>query len=145
MNMKKIVIGLLAATALSWAQTVYADNATEFGIEDDLTILSTAGTAPDPDVEIRGFTLFGSTQAAYTGAVVGAGNVVVNGYLAVSSGMYVNGNSTFTARVDLPAVDKYTSPPEPDQVLTQSAVGGPKWSFSLLPGDNSQPLATCWI
>ncbi|MBI4801029.1 MAG: hypothetical protein HY796_00735 [Elusimicrobia bacterium] len=38
MNMKKIVIGLLAALALSWASAVYAaDNGTEFGIEDDLT------------------------------------------------------------------------------------------------------------
>ena len=46
------------------------------------------GIALDPDAEIKGFTVFGATQAAYTGAVVGAGNVVVNSCLAVSSGAY---------------------------------------------------------
>ncbi|HBB68144.1 MAG TPA: hypothetical protein DCZ93_12805, partial [Elusimicrobia bacterium] len=52
---------------------------TEFGVEDDLTALGVDGTALDPDAEIKGFTVFGSTQAAYAGAAAAPGNVVVNG------------------------------------------------------------------
>lgn len=74
---------------------------TELGIKDDLTVMGAAGTAADPDVEIKGFTVFGSTQTAYTGVVVGAGNVLVNGHLAVSSGAYFMGNSTFTGTLFL--------------------------------------------
>jgi hypothetical protein len=98
MNIKTVVTGLLAVFTLALAPAAYAaDNGTEFGIEDDLSVLGTEGTALDPDAEIKGFTVFGATQAAYTGAVVGAGNVVVNGHLAVSSGAYFVGGSTFAA------------------------------------------------
>lgn len=94
----KGVTALLAALLLSWAPAVYAaDNGTEFGIEDDLTVLGTEGTAPDPDAEVKGFTVFGATQAAYTGISAAAGNVVVNGHLSVSSGAYFVGGSTFAA------------------------------------------------
>lgn len=97
MNIKKIVTGLLTAMALLWAPVVYAqDNGTEFGIEDDLTVLGRAGTALDPDVEIKGFTVFGSTQSSYL-IPVNTGNVVMNGIVQVSSGLYVAGSSTFAA------------------------------------------------
>jgi hypothetical protein len=76
---------------------VYAvDNNTEFGIEDDLSILGNGGTAVDPDVEVKGFTVFGATQTAYTGISITTGSVVVNGQLAVSSGAYIRGGSTIT-------------------------------------------------
>ena len=58
----------------------------EITVEDDLTVSGTGGTALDPDVGIKGFSVFGSTQSSYTGAVIGPGNVVINGYLSVSSG-----------------------------------------------------------
>jgi len=55
MNMKRIVTGLLMAMALLWAPAVYAaDNSTEFGVADDLTVLGGDGTATllDPDVAV---------------------------------------------------------------------------------------------
>lgn len=74
-----------------------ADPGIEFGTEDDLTVLGVQGSAPDPDVEVKGFTVFGSTQVSYAGAAAGPGNVVVNGVLSVSSGAYFAAESTFTA------------------------------------------------
>lgn len=103
MNIKKAVAGLLAAMALSWAPAVYAaDNGTEFGIADDVTVLGTEGTAVDPDAEIKGFTVFGATQSAPTLIIpVAPGNIFANGYVQISSGMYVAGSSTFTQRVEI--------------------------------------------
>lgn len=101
MNIKTGAIGLMAAMALAWAPAAYAaDNGTEFGIEDDLTVLGTGGTAADPDVEVKGFSVFGSTQASYL-IPVEAGNVVLNGEVQVSSGLYASGSSTFTDRVEI--------------------------------------------
>lgn len=99
--MNRIVTALLAVVLLAWAPAAYAaDNGTEFGIEDDLTVLGTEGTAADPDVEIKGFSVFGSTQASYL-IPVEAGNVVLNGEVQVSSGLYTAGSSTFTQRVEI--------------------------------------------
>jgi len=81
---------------------------TELGSADDLTVLGTNGTALDPDTEIKGFTVFGATQAAYTGGVVGPGNVVVNGALAVSSGAYFTAVSTFSAGMYVMAAASFT-------------------------------------
>ncbi|MFA7009053.1 MAG: hypothetical protein WC204_09345, partial [Elusimicrobiales bacterium] len=94
----KAALGLLTAIALSWVPAAYAANSTEFGVEGDLTVLGTGGnSALDPDVEIKGFTVFGSTQSSYPGGQpITAGNVVINGVLSVSSGAYFVGGSTFS-------------------------------------------------
>jgi prefoldin subunit 5 len=77
---------------------VFSQEATEFGIVTDLTVFGTNSTLTDPNVEIKGFTVFGSTQDAYPGEILNApGNVVINGYLSVSSGSYFAGISTFPA------------------------------------------------
>lgn len=137
MKTQKLVFGLLAAMALSWAQAVYAaDNGTEFGIEDDLTVLGTGGTAVDPDAEVKGFTVFGATQSAYTGAVVGAGNVVVNGALAVSSGAYFVAGSTFASGAYFNSVSSFTTGAgsiyvnggTTGQVLKKAADGSMYWA-----------------
>jgi len=136
MHIKKAVLGLLAVMSLAWGSAAYAaDNGTEFGIEDDLTVLGVEGTAADPDAEIKGFTVFGATQSAYTGAVVGAGNVVVNGQLAVSSGAYFVGGSTFAAGgAYFTGVSSFSSPGNihvgggtVNQVLKKVAGGGMTW------------------
>jgi hypothetical protein len=95
---------------------------TEFGVEDDFTALGTDGTVDDPDTEIKGFSVFGATQTSYTGSVIGPGNVVVNGYLAVSSGAYFVGNSTFTAANKIFVNDGTTG-----QMLRKSAGGYLYW------------------
>jgi len=110
---------------------LHAQSLTELGSEGDLTVLGTGGTALDPNAEIKGFTVFGSTQAAYPGAVVGPGNVVVNGVLAVSSGAYFVGDSTFPAAGKIFINDGSTG-----QLLSKKADGSLQWASSSAMGDN---------
>lgn len=94
--MNRIIAAI--AIILTAGALAYADNDTEFGIEDDLTVLGTSGSAVDPDMEVKGFTVFGSTQASPLLQIpVAPGNIFANGYVQISSGLYVDGNSTFTA------------------------------------------------
>ena len=124
---------LLAALAVL-ASPPTAAAQTELGSEDDLTVLGKDGTAPDPDTEIKGFTVFGATQSAYPGALVGPGNVVVNGVLSVSTGAYFAGNSTFTAAGKI-----FVNDGSDGQVLTKNgATGALQWNnvSSMVTGDN---------
>jgi hypothetical protein len=126
----RIVALLFAAIALRpLAPVLYAQ--TELGSSDDLTVMGTNGTALDPDVEIKGFTVFGSTQSAYPGNIpVLAGNVVVNGYLSVSSGSYFSANSTFTA-----ANTVFINDGSAGQLLAKNSAGYLQWVNSAV-GDN---------
>ncbi len=69
---------LLALPLLALSLQLCAQGQTELGVKDDLSVFGTNGTLDDPNVEIKGFTVFGSTQTSYTGAVNGPGNVVVS-------------------------------------------------------------------
>jgi uncharacterized cupin superfamily protein len=98
--MMRSITRFIAAFAIILAAgaPAFADNDTEFGIEDDLTVLGTSGGAADPDLEVKGFTVFGATQAAPLLQIPAApGNIFANGYVQISSGLYVAGPSTFTA------------------------------------------------
>lgn len=128
----------LACVAAAGSLAQAADNGTEFGIEDDLTVLGTAGTALDPDVEIKGFTVFGSTQAAYL-IPVDTGNVVLNGIVQVSSGLYVAGGSTFTAGAYFTGISSFSDAANihvgggtANQVLKKVAGGGMVWADDSL-------------
>lgn len=124
------------------ASSIYSQ--TELGSEDDLTVLGVSATADDPDVEIKGFTVFGSTQAAYTGMAIGNGNVVVNGVLAVSTGAYFAGTSTFTAGMYITGVSSfasvgniYVTGGNNNEVLAKNGATGPlKWTPVSALGDN---------
>ncbi len=148
MNAKRIVLAMAALFALTLAPAAYAaDNNTEFGIEDDLTVLGTAGTAVDPDAEIKGFTVFGATQAAPALNIpVAPGNIFANGYVQVSSGMYVAGSSTFTSGAYFTGISSFAAGPgnmyvsggTAGQVLSKVAGGGMQWSdvSAMVSGDN---------
>ncbi len=70
-------------------------------------------------------------QAAYTGAVVGPGGVVVNGALAVSSGAYFVDSSTF------PSAGKiFIGDGSPGQILSKNSDGALQWASSSAMGDN---------
>jgi len=109
--MKKTVLALMAALTLAWAPAVYAaDNGTEFGIEDDLTVLGAGGNVADPDAEIKGFTLLGSKGSNQTVNIPeGPGSMFVAGHVQVSSGMYVAGASTFSAGAFFTGVSSFSS------------------------------------
>ena len=146
MKVIKVLCIALVCAAATGRLAYAADNGTEFGIEDDLTVLGSEGTAPDPDAEIKGFTVFGATQSAYTGVAAGAGNVVVNGYLAVSSGAYFVGGSTFAAGgAYFTGVSSFSDVANvhygggtAGQVLTKVAGGGMEWSSvsEMVSGDS---------
>jgi hypothetical protein len=88
----------ILAVFLLRAQFVYGAPApTEFGVADDLTVYGTDGTVPDPDAEIKGFTVFGSTNLL-THVSTAPGNVLINGALQVNN-LYAVGASTFSGSV----------------------------------------------
>ncbi|HBA60169.1 MAG TPA: hypothetical protein DCZ92_05025, partial [Elusimicrobia bacterium] len=115
-----------------------ADAGIEFGIEDDLSVFGLDGGALDPDMGIKGFAVFGATQAAYPGAVVGPGNVVINGFLAVSSGTYLVGNSTFVSAGNI-----FINDGLPGQLLRKSGTGNLYWAnLDVLADNMGNHLAT---
>jgi len=122
------------------ARPVYAaDNNTEFGIADDLSIFGIEGNMMDPDFEIKGFTLFGSTSTQVVNIPQAPGNIFVSGYVQVSSGIYIAGTSTFTGRINFPApASMYVPGGNDGQVLASDGGGsGPlKWTDVSALGDN---------
>ncbi len=123
------IIGAIISVLCPLSPALYSQ--AEFGVEGDLTVLGTSGTALDPDVEIKGFTVFGSTQAAYPGAVVARGNVVINGALSVSSGAYFVDSSTFSAANKIFINDGSTG-----QLLSKRSDGSLQWTSAGVIGDN---------
>ena len=84
--MKKLPAVIFAlACVMALARSVYADNGTEMVVTDDLTVLGTNGTWGDPDFEVKGFTVFGSTVGfvPQPGFIPGPGSVVIRGDLQV--------------------------------------------------------------
>ncbi len=126
-----VCLGLLLLLLLNPFLPCKAISQTELGSEGDLTVLGTGGTLLDPNAEIKGFTVFGSTQAGYSGAVAGDGNVVVNGVLSVSSGAYFVGNSTFTGANKIFITDGAAG-----QILIKDSAGYLQWISSGAIGDN---------
>jgi len=133
--MKLIAKILLAAVCVSViGQNAYAvDNSTEFGIEDDLTVLGKAGTAADPDAEILGFVRVGTTSVS-PNIPAAAGSMFVVGRVEVSSGIYVTGGSTFTAGAYFTGISSFSDVANVhfgggtvNQVLKKVAGGGMVW------------------
>ncbi|MFH1619459.1 MAG: hypothetical protein ABIG11_06090 [bacterium] len=95
MKMKRIAVAVLmlvCASGLRYAWSV--DNATEFGIEDDLTVLGTEGTLADPDAEIKGFSMFGPTAGAAGPISPAPGNVLIRGNLQADATSYFGSSVT---------------------------------------------------
>ena len=152
--MKKVLaITLALFSAGSLVKTVHAaDLGTEFGVADDLGVYGTQGTATDPDVKIKGFSVFGATQAAPALNIPAApGNIFVNGYVQISSGLYVAGSSTFTAGLYSSGVSSFTSGPGSiyvsggvaGQILKKVGGGGMAWGDSVS-GSGNQYYIPMW-
>jgi len=135
--MKKIMTAVMAAlTCIAMVNVAYADNNTEFGIEDDLWVGGTGGNWGDADVEIKGFSIFGST-AGITQRIPTSGypgSVFVGGYLQVSSGSYFMGNSTFPTAGNIFIPDGQSG----KALFYDSATGALKWDTpsNYVSGDN---------
>ncbi|OGR53529.1 MAG: hypothetical protein A2049_02050 [Elusimicrobia bacterium GWA2_62_23] len=120
-----------ACVALWLALSSGAAAQIELGVVDDISGYGVDGTAYDPDLEIKGFTVFGATQAGYPGISAAPGNVVVNGALSVSSGVYFVGDSTFTAASKI-----FINDGSSGQILSKNASGSLQWTNSSAIGDN---------
>jgi hypothetical protein len=93
-TLNRLLIGLVAVLAMALPRAAYAaDNGTEFGIEDDLTVFGTTGTWTDPDVEIKGFSLFGPL-AGPQNITAAPGNVVIRGNLQADATSYFGSSMT---------------------------------------------------
>lgn len=68
-----------------------------FAAQDKLAALGTAGIVTNPDLAVKGFSIFGSTNVL-TYISTAPGNAVFNGAVQVSSDVYVSGISTFTGK-----------------------------------------------
>lgn len=102
-DVKKIVSVLLLTCMAVYVSTAYAeyqrdgsntytaDNETEFGAQDDFVALGTNGTWSDPDVEIYGFSIFGSTVGITPKISASTGSVFIGGNLQVNSTAYIEG------------------------------------------------------
>ena len=156
---KRATIGLLAAVALSWAQTVWAaDNGTEFGIADDLSVYGTTGSWADPDVEIKGFTVFGDNATGTNHIAAAPGNVGIRGNLqvdatsyfgssvtiagsaAIGSSLNVGGYGVFLSTVQIANGNlQYGTSATPGQVLKADANGFVTWGTDLSGASGGSP------
>lgn len=86
------IMALLVSASAGWA----ADAGVEMGAEDDLTVLGTQGTLSDADLEVKGYSVFGTPSipvpAEFTN---GAGSVVI------ASNLFVAGKFKADAGIDL--------------------------------------------
>ncbi|MBN3032616.1 MAG: hypothetical protein JW873_00790 [Candidatus Saganbacteria bacterium] len=83
----------LAAGALLLAQPgLAADKGVEFGIEDDLTVNGTEGVKNDADLEVKGYSVFGTTGEGAAAVTSGPGSVYLQGSLEVGGKSYLSGN-----------------------------------------------------
>ncbi|HBE87559.1 MAG TPA: hypothetical protein DDW67_00250 [Elusimicrobia bacterium] len=132
--MKKAFKGFFyfAVLALCGLPALAVDNGTEFFMEDDLSVFGTGGTQTDPDVEIKGFTVFGSTQIVPALNIPAApGNIFINGHVQISSGLYVVGGATFTSVQNLFFGDGTTG-----NLMMKDSDGSLTWVDVSAVGDN---------
>jgi len=128
------------------------DNGTEFHVVDDLYVGGWNGTWSDPDVEIYGFSMFGSTTAynnrwgdwanlqgkmptGSTGAVVILGDLVVGSTAYFHRSVEFNAISTFTAGAYFPSASKVNF------VSGSSVTYGSAQNIYINDGDTDQVLA----
>jgi hypothetical protein len=65
----------------------------EMGVQDDLTVHGTDGDKTDPDVELRGYSVFGTNASRAAAVVAGAGNAFVEYSVEVGSNLFVRGRA----------------------------------------------------
>ena len=127
----KIALAVFFVCALM--NSAYAqDNGTEFFVEDDFLVRGYEGSIADPDVEIVGYTVFGTTTSAIMYAE-GAGDVAIGGDLQVDGTSYFVGHSSFT----FGPASIFVQGGANEQLLTYNgATGAMVWTDANVLGDD---------
>jgi hypothetical protein len=81
-----VVVGMAMQMVVA-GRAFAADAGLEFGVQDDLTVNGTEGAIQDADLEVKGYSLFGSTN----GLTVPAEFVSGPGTVVIASNLFVNG------------------------------------------------------
>ena len=142
-----VVLTCMAAlvnTAYAEHETGENDNGTEFHVVDDLYVGGWGGTWSDPDVEIYGFSVFGSSTVA--GATKwskmqsvispSTGSVVILGNLAVASTAYIEGITIATSAADTSKLTFENGAANAGKVLQLDSNGYVKFVTPSSIGDN---------
>jgi hypothetical protein len=96
---RQVLIAGLAALLFGGGMVLQAQDAgTEMGVADDLTVRGRQGTKSDPDLEVHGYSAFGTNYAGALVATSGVGNVFIQNRLEVGAGVvYPDGTAQATA------------------------------------------------
>ena len=87
-----LVLVFLFSCALVFSSAYAEDQGTEFGVEDDLTVLGNEGTDADPDLEVKGYSSFSATPTNATSVTSGAGSVYMENNLEIGGNAYLLDN-----------------------------------------------------
>ena len=128
---KLLVVAFALACSLTLARTAKAAG-TEFGVDDDLTVLGTDGGWATPDVGIKGFSIFGASTAAHVDRIVEAkaGSVAIGGALQVDGAVYAS-SMTLTGEVRVLDVPRVSSVDQYTRILVQNSTTG-LFEFQIL-------------
>lgn len=86
-----LTAGVLAFGGIALAQ----DTGVEAGFEDDVTIRGRGGNKADPDLEVQGYTAFGTNYSAASFVTSGVGQVFIQRNLEVGSNLYARASVVF--------------------------------------------------
>jgi len=137
-------MAVMVNTAYAEHETGENDNGTEFHVVDDLYVGGWNGTWNDADVEIYGFSIFGSSTVAGSTkwdkmkSVISpsTGSVVILGNLAVASPAYIEGITIATSATDTSKLRFETDATNNEKVLQLDSNGYVKFVSVSSLGDN---------
>ena len=124
--MKKLLAAALTlACSLALARPAHADKGTEFGIDDDLTVLGTDGSWTSPDVKVKGFTVFGATTTTHADRIAEpkAGSAAIGGALQVDGAIYAS-SVTLTGEIRVLNVPRISSVDQHTRIMVQNSTTG---------------------
>ena len=86
-----IRVALLSVGLACVGGFAFAQGRTELGVADSFVVQGTTGTKADPDVNLAGYTLFGTNGAGALSVTSGVGNVYIQNNLEVGSKLFLHG------------------------------------------------------
>lgn len=92
MSRQSIRLAVLWGTFILSGLSAMAQGRTEMGVADSFVVQGKTGSKTDPDVNLAGYTLFGTNAAGAVAVTSGVGNVYIQNSLEIGSSLYLQGN-----------------------------------------------------